>query len=120
MLSVDTRGSISLSTLLVKHYNYLLDRQNSGRSRNELTCFSVGNVFIHLGTYVRKFSRNNLPRIFSLKNRHTKSQGIYKKVPNREACKFIPAPSRILSIKRIIVVVELMQPCVSIFLKQIS
>ena len=37
-----------------------------------------------------------------------------------EACNFIPANARILSIKRIIVVVELMQPCVSIFLKQIS
>ena len=42
----NTRGCISLTTLLVKYYNDLLDRQNSGWSRNEVTCFYVGDIFV--------------------------------------------------------------------------
>ena len=44
-----TDGSRILHTLLVKHYNDLLDKQSSERSRDEVTYFSVGAVFcIHL------------------------------------------------------------------------
>ena len=34
---VDTDGCRSLTTLLVKYYNDLLDRQSSGRARDEVT-----------------------------------------------------------------------------------
>ena len=51
-----THGCISLTTLLVKHYNDLLDRQNYGRSRNEVTCFYVEDVFcIYLGSLYADF-----------------------------------------------------------------
>ena len=54
-----TQGCISFTTLLVKCYNDLLDRQSSGRGRDEVTYFSVGyNFWIHLGTtYTQKTSQ---------------------------------------------------------------
>ena len=48
-----TDGSRILHTLILKHYNDfdLLDRLNSERGKDEVTYFSVGDVFcIHLGT----------------------------------------------------------------------
>ena len=40
-----------LHTLLVKHYNDLLERQSSERGKDEVSYFYVGDVFcIHLGT----------------------------------------------------------------------
>ena len=51
-----TDGSRILHTLLVKHYNDLLDRQSSERGKNEVTYFYVGDVFcIHLGTKYADF-----------------------------------------------------------------
>ena len=48
---IDTDGNKILHSLLVKHYNELLDRQSSERSRDEVTYFYVGDVFCkHLGT----------------------------------------------------------------------
>ena len=127
-----THGCISLTTLSVKHYNDLLDRRSSGRSRDEFKYFSVGDIFcLHLGTtyanfqekifpetsgkkfqtfpcyYNEKFgsfSQNFREHLF-LENWHTQSQDdVYKKVPYRGVCDFIPAPSRTSSIKQVIVV----------------
>ena len=40
-----------LHTLLVKHYNDLLERQSSERGKDEVSYFDVGDVFcIHLWT----------------------------------------------------------------------
>ena len=51
-----TDGSKILHTLLVKHYNDLLDRQSSERGQDEVTYFYVGDVFcIHLGTKYADF-----------------------------------------------------------------
>ena len=51
-----TDGSRILHTLLVKHYNDLLDRQSSERGKDEVTYFYVGDVFcIHLGTKYADF-----------------------------------------------------------------
>ena len=51
-----TDGSRILHTLLVKHYNDLLDRQSSERGKDEVTYFYVGEVFcIHLGTKYADF-----------------------------------------------------------------
>ena len=51
-----TDGSRILHSLLVKHYNDLLDRQSSERGKNEVTYFYVGDVFcIHLGTKYADF-----------------------------------------------------------------
>ena len=45
-----TDGSRILHTLLVKHFNTLLDRLNSERDKDEVTYFYVGDIFcIHLG-----------------------------------------------------------------------
>ena len=40
-----TDGCNILHTLLVKHYNDLLDRQSSERGKDEVTYFYVGDVF---------------------------------------------------------------------------
>ena len=58
-----THGCISLTTLLlVKHYNDLLDRRSSGRGRDEVTYFSVEDVFcIHLGTEYANFQEKIFP-----------------------------------------------------------
>ena len=54
--TIHTDGSRILHTLLVKHYNVLLYRQRSGRGKNEVTYFYVGDVFcIHLGTKYADF-----------------------------------------------------------------
>ena len=51
-----TDGSRILHTLLVKHYNDLLDKQSSERGKDEVTYFYVGDVFcIHLGTKYADF-----------------------------------------------------------------
>ena len=57
-----THGYINLTTLLVKHYNDLLTRRRSGRARNKVTYFSVGDGFcIHLGTTYTNFQEKNFP-----------------------------------------------------------
>ena len=38
----------TLHTLLVKHYNDLLDRQSSGQGRDKATCFYIRDVFCTL------------------------------------------------------------------------
>ena len=46
-----TDRSRILHTLLVKHYNGLLDNQSSEQGKDEVTYFYVGDIFcIHLGT----------------------------------------------------------------------
>ena len=51
-----TDGCNILHTLLVKHYNDLLDRQSSERGKDEVTYFYVGDIFcIHLGTKYADF-----------------------------------------------------------------
>ena len=55
-MNTHTDGSRILHTLLVKHYNDLLDRQSSERGKNEVTYFYVGDIFcIHLGTKYADF-----------------------------------------------------------------
>ena len=55
---------ISLTTLLVKHYNDLLGRQSSERGKDEVTYFYVGDVFcIHLGTKYDNFQEKNFAMI---------------------------------------------------------
>ena len=51
-----TDESRILHTLLVKHYNDLLDMQSSERGKNKVTYFYVGDFFcIHLGTKYAHF-----------------------------------------------------------------
>ena len=51
-----THGCINVTTLLVKHYNDLLERRSSGRARDEVTFFYVGDVFcIYLGPMYANF-----------------------------------------------------------------
>ena len=53
---VHTDGSRILYTLLVKHYNDLLDRQSSERDKDEVTYFYFGDVFcLHLGSKYADF-----------------------------------------------------------------
>ena len=53
---IDRDGNKILHTLLVKHYNELLDRQSSERGRDEVTCFYVEEVFgIYLGSKYANF-----------------------------------------------------------------
>ena len=53
---IHTDGSKILHTLLVKHYNDLLERQSSERGKDEVSNFYVGDVFcIHLGTKYADF-----------------------------------------------------------------
>ena len=42
-----TDGSRILHTLLVKHYNDLLDNQSSEQGKDEVTYFYVGDVFVY-------------------------------------------------------------------------
>ena len=59
-----TDGSRILHTLLVKHYNDLLDRQSSEQDKDEVTYFYVGDVFcIHLGTKYADFQVKNYAEI---------------------------------------------------------
>ena len=65
-----TQGCISLTTLFVKHCNDLLDRQNSERSRNQVTCFFIGDVLC-MPIFKKKYSLELLFQgIFFLKNWH--------------------------------------------------
>ena len=58
------RQNIDLQTLLVKHYNDLLDRQSSEQGKDEVTYFYVGDVFcIHLGTKYADFQEKILAEI---------------------------------------------------------
>ena len=51
-----TDGCRILHTLLVKHYNDLLDNQSSEQGKDEVTYFYVGDIFcIHLGTKYADF-----------------------------------------------------------------
>ena len=51
-----TDGCNILHTLLIKHYNDLLDRQSSERVKDEVTYVYVRDVFcIHLGTKYADF-----------------------------------------------------------------
>ena len=59
-LTVRTHGSRSLTTLLVKYFNDLLDGHSSERSRNKVTFFYVGGVLcIHLGSKYADFQEKN-------------------------------------------------------------
>ena len=117
---VTTDGSNILHTLLVKHYNDLLDRQSSQRSRDEVTQFYVGDVFcIHLGSKYADFQEKifaeisgkkfqtfhcinvttmkslelfprNLREDFFLKIGILSAKVYTKNVPNLEVCNFIP------------------------------
>ena len=63
---VHTDGGSILHTLLVKHYNDLLDRQTSERDKDKVTCFYVEDIFcIHLGTKYADFQEKIFPAIFS-------------------------------------------------------
>ena len=51
-----TDGSKISHTLLVKHYNDLLDNHSYKRGKDEVTYFYVGEIFcIHLGTKYADF-----------------------------------------------------------------
>ena len=113
-----TDGSRILHTLLVKHYNDLLDRQSSERSRDEVTQLYVGEVFcIHLGSKYadfqekifadisgRKFETLYCSNVTTIGILRLRAKVYTKDVPNIELCNFIPAPLRTLSIKQVIVV----------------
>ena len=59
-----------LHTLLVKHYNELLDRQSSELGKDEVTYFYVGDVFcIHLGTKYADFQEKIFTEISGKKFR---------------------------------------------------
>ena len=45
--TLHTDAEISLHTLLVKYYNDLLGIQSSERGRNEVTYFSIGDLFLY-------------------------------------------------------------------------
>ena len=61
-----TQGCISFTTLLVKCYNDLLDRQSSGRGRDEVTYFSViYTLALCMPIFKKKIPLNSLfPRRF--------------------------------------------------------
>ena len=134
LLQICTHGCINVTTLLVKHYNDLLDRRSSGRGRDDVTYFYVGDVFcIYLGTTYADFQEKIFPetsgkkfQTFHCSNVTTmkslelfprrfredfflkisiQSAKVYtKNVPNIKACDFIPAPSRTSSMQQVIVV----------------
>ena len=57
-LRFHTDGSKILHTLLVKHYNDLLERQSSKQGKDEVSYFYVGDVFCkHLGTKYADFQQ---------------------------------------------------------------
>ena len=119
-----THGYINLTNLLVKHFNDLLARRSSGRTRNEVTYFYVGDLFcIYLGSVYANFQEKISPetsgkkfqtfhcsnvttmKILELFPRRFREDfflkiGIHrakvytKKVPNIEVCDFILGSSR--------------------------
>ena len=77
-----TDGSRILHTLLVKHYNDLLYKQNSERGRDEVTYFYVGDIFcIHLGTKYADFQEKIFAEIFSWKSAYLVPRCIQKMSP---------------------------------------
>ena len=90
-----THGCISLTTILVKHYNDLLDRQNYGRSRNEVICFNIWEVFC---VYV-------VPRC--IQKLYPTEKYVTSSLPRPELC--LSSKSLYCFTNR---VVKLMQPCV--------
>ena len=65
-MCLHTDGSRILHTLLVKHYNDLLDKQSSERGKDEVTYFYVGDVFgIYLGSMYANFQEKIYLEIFS-------------------------------------------------------
>ena len=53
---LDIDGRKMLHTLLIRHYNNLLERQSSEQGKDEVSCFYLGDVFcIHLGTKYADF-----------------------------------------------------------------
>ena len=123
-MCIPTVRQINLNTLLVKYYNDLLDRQSSGRAKNEVTYFYVGDLFcIYLGSVYANFQEKIFPetsgkkfqnfhcsnvttmkslelfprrfrRDFFLKIGIHRAKVYTKKVPNIEVCDFIPGSSR--------------------------
>ena len=85
-----TDAEISLHTLQIKYYNDLLDRQNSGQRRNEVTCFSVGEVFcIYLGSLYADFQEKNLPcNVWVKVPNFSLQQCVYQNIPNSEVSTF--------------------------------
>ena len=112
----------------------MLDRRSSGRAKNEVTYFYVGDLFcIYLGSVYANFQEKIFPetsgkkfqnfhcsnvttmkslelfprrfrRDFFLKIGIHRAKVYTKKVPNIEVCDFIPDSPRTLSIKEVIVV----------------
>ena len=65
-----TDGHKSLHTLLLKHFNDLLERQSSERVKDEVSYFYVGDVFcIHLGTKYADFQEKIFAEISGKKLR---------------------------------------------------
>ena len=66
MLTLFTDANKSLTTLVVKHYNDLLDRQTSERGKDEVTYFYVGDLFclnLGSGTKHANFQEKNFVEI---------------------------------------------------------
>ena len=61
---LSTDGSRILHTLLVKHYNDLLDRQSSERGKNEVTYFYVGDFFVYTLALSKPIFKKKSLRIF--------------------------------------------------------
>ena len=109
---VITDGSRILHTLLVKHFNTLLDRLNSERDKDEVTYFYVGDVFcIHLGTKYADFQEKIFAEISGKSSKFfvvLTFGSVWNIFPEISAkifsWDFIPAPLRTLSIKQVIVV----------------
>ena len=129
-----THGPRTLTTLLVKYYNGLLDAQISERCRDEVTFIYVGVVLcIHLGSKYADFQEKifadisgekfqtfhcsnvttmeslelfprNIRKDFFLKIGILRAKVYTKNDPNIDECNFIPASLRNLSIKQAIVV----------------
>ena len=60
-MSSSTDGSNILHTLLVTHYNDLLERQSSERGQDEVSYFYVGDFFVYtLGLKYVNFQEKNL------------------------------------------------------------
>ena len=102
----DTDGCRSLTTLLVKYYNDLLDRQSSGRGRDEVTYFYVGDVFcIYLGTMYANFQEKIFAEISGKKFQTFDVSNVYPQHRSKYVTSSLPRPeSRTLSIKQVIVV----------------
>ena len=113
--SKTTDGSRILHTLLVKHYNVLLHRQGSERSRDEVTYFlglSMLTKSFLCNTQSLKLFPRNLREDFFFKIGILSPKVYTNNVPNIEVCNFILAPLRTLPIKQVIVVLYYLIGCV--------